>query len=250
MLKRTVADVWFGVQEYCQAGIIRVREHHVDPYLSGDMWFVQGQEKSLLIDTGTGTLPVKPVIDELSTGPVLAVALNCFYDHAGGLHEFSDRACHKYEADALTNLDAVNSLASDYVNDEMYSELPYPGFTASQYRVRSAPPTLLLEDGDVIDLGDRCLEVLHLPGRSAGGMALWEQETGIVFTSDMLFDDPANTYWPPVDLEAFIKSLELLRGLPVTRVYGGHFGCFDRERMVQLIDLHMATYANCQPARQ
>jgi len=249
MSERSVADVWFGVEVYDQTGIIRLREDYIDPYLSGDMWFIPGAEKSLLIDTGTGTFPVKPVVDALSKGPVLAVALNCFYDHAGGLHEFVDRGCHRREAEVLENLDAENSLASVYVNDEMYSALPYPGFSAAQYRVKSAAPTVLFEDGDMLDLGDRCFEVLHLPGRSTGGMALWEQETGFVFTSDMLFDDPTEQDWPPVDPDAFVASLERLRDLPVTYVYGGHFGRFGRQRMHEIIDSLIVAYGSVQSAQ-
>ncbi len=99
-----------------------------------------------------------------------------------------------------------------------------------------AEPTRLLEDGDVIDLGNRSLEVLHMPGRSAGGIVLWEARTGSLFTSDMLYDGDHGLVWPPDDPGAYITSLRRMRELPVAWVYPGHYGRFDGARMKALID--------------
>ena len=48
------------------------------------------------------------------------------------------------------------------------------------------PATRPVAEGDVFDLGGRSLEVLDAPGREPGGIVLWEQATGSLFTSDML----------------------------------------------------------------
>ena len=51
-----------------------------------------------------------------------------------------------------------------------------------------APATRLIDEGDVIDLGDRIFEVLHTPGHSEGEILLWEAFTGILFSGDMIYD--------------------------------------------------------------
>ena len=53
----------------------------------------------------------------------------------------------------------------DYLSDDMLYALPYSGYSTRDYAMTGADATRLLEDGDVIDLGDRKIEVLHTPGR-------------------------------------------------------------------------------------
>ena len=60
----------------------------------------------------------------------------------------------------------------------------------AKYRVRAAPATRLIEEGDVPDLGNRVLQVLHTPGHSPGGISLWEAQTQRLFSGDMLYDGP------------------------------------------------------------
>ena len=118
----------------------------------------------------------------------------------------------------------------------MLAALPRPGYVTEEYRMIGAEPTRELDDGDVIELGERSLRVIHVPGRSPGGIALWEADTGSLFTSDMLYDGPHGLAWPPDDCTAYADSLRRLRGLPVSFVHGGHYGRFDAARMTALID--------------
>jgi glyoxylase-like metal-dependent hydrolase (beta-lactamase superfamily II) len=164
------------------------------------------------------------------------VALNCYYDHAGGWHSFADRACHPLDAGELRNPDRENASYSVYLNDDSLSALPRMNYSTSDYRMIGAEPTRLLNDCDVIYLGNRSLEVLHVPGRSPGGIALWEAETGSLFSSDMLYDGNHGPAWPPDNPELFMTSLLRFRNLPVINVYPGHYGPFDAERMKVIID--------------
>ncbi len=234
-LDKRVADVWYGV-EYCEHEIWRLREAHIDPFLGGDIWLVRGRERALVVDSGTGIRSPVPLIEALSGKPVIAVALNCFYDHAGGLHHFAERACHPGDAAAITEPSDATSVSGIYVRDSMFSALPEAGYLASDFRVRGAAPTRLLEEGDVVDLGDRRIEVLHTPGMTSGSLCLWERETGSLFTGDTLYDDSMDRGLNPSDPTAYAESLNRLRELPVSRIYGGHFGRMSRARMLAIID--------------
>ena len=66
----------------------------------------------------------------------------------------------------------------------MFDRLPPGGFDEAAYQVRPAPAQRLLEEGDVIDLGDRHFEVLHLPGHSPGSIALWEAASATLLSGD------------------------------------------------------------------
>ena len=104
----------------------------------------------------------------------------------------------------------------------------------------AAQPSRLVDDGDVFDLGDRSLEMMHVPGSSPGGLAIWEEATGSLFTSDMLYDGDHGLAWPPSDPEAYCASLRRLKRLPVGCVYPGHYGTFGRKRMIEVIDEQIA----------
>ena len=87
----------------------------------------------------------------------------------------------------------------------------------------SPPAEILVKDGDVIQVGDVKLKVIHTPGHSPGGMSLYLD--GMVFTGDTLFvgsvgrtDFPGSS-WDV--LEASIrKKLYVLPGETV--VFPGH----------------------------
>ena len=49
--------------------------------------------------------------------------------------------------------------------------------------------TQRLADGDVLDLGDRCLRVIHLPGHSPGSIALLDIGSDrSLFSGDVVYD--------------------------------------------------------------
>lgn len=233
-MSKPVADLWFGVQAL-DGGLLRIRETHIDPYLAGNMWLVKGRDRALLIDSGTGLRPLRDTVAALAGVPVVAVALNCFYDHAGGLHEFDDRLAHRDDVAAIENPDGRSSVADDFVSDDMLLALPSAGYSTADYAMRPARITCALQDGDEIDLGDRRLEVIHTPGRTPGGICLWEAASRRLFTSDTLILGPAGETAPARDPEAYRKSLRRLAALPVAEVLPGHFEPFGRETFDRLV---------------
>jgi hypothetical protein len=99
------------------------------------------------------------------------------------------------------------NLADRFAVVEMFNALPPGGYRQSDYQVQPAPATQLVEAGDVIDLGDRVFEVLHVPGHSPGSIALWEAASGVLLSGDAVYAGP-----------------------PVTVVHGGYFPSFGHAR--------------------
>jgi len=238
-LVKPVAEVWYSI-EVCGDDIIRLRESHIDSYAVGDIWLVRGRERDLVVDTGCGIVSPAPLVEAIAGKPVAAVTLNASYDHAGGWHSFSERACHPLDAPLLDAPDAEQASVSDYLNDETLWSLPWEGYRLEDYSLHPAKPTRLVEDGEIFDLGNRSLEVLHVPGRSLGGLAIWEAATGSLFTSDMLYDGEHGLAWPPDDPETYCSSLRRMAQLPVKCVYAGHYGTMDASRMGEVIDEQIA----------
>ena len=101
--------------------------------------------------------------------------------------------------------------------------------------MKGAPATRLLEDGDVIDLGDRQFEVIHTPGHSPGGIALWEAASGVLISGDIVYDGPLIEDTYHADAEAYIRSMKRLADLPARVVHGGHFPSFSGERLREIV---------------
>nr|WP_271980480.1 MBL fold metallo-hydrolase [Granulosicoccus sp.] len=110
--------------------------------------------------------------------------------------------------------------------------MPYESAT---YSVKAAPATRVLEDGDVIDLGNRQLEVIHTPGHSPGGIALWESASSTLFSGDIVYDGPLIEDTYHANAEDYYRSMQRLYELPVSTVHGGHFQSYGRERHKQII---------------
>lgn len=56
-------------------------------------------------------------------------------------------------------------------------------FFANSIPVKRQP-----SDGEIIDLGGRRLEILHVPGHTPDAVALLDAENGLLFTGDTWYD--------------------------------------------------------------
>ena len=86
-------------------------------------------------------------------------------------------------------------------------------------------PNLLLEDGDVLEIGALRWLVLHTPGHTPGGLSLYSAGQGAVFTGDALFRAGiGRTDLPGGDYDLLLHSIaDKLLTLPdETVVYPGH----------------------------
>ena len=211
-------------------GVTRISEPFVREFYRCNMWHVRGRDRDALIDSGMGVVPLRRWVPLVTERPLTAVASHTHFDHVGAHHEFPDRAVHRAEAEILAAPTRASTLADPYVSGAIFERLPPEPFDAARYAVRGARATRLLSDGDAIDLGDRRLEVIHTPGHSPGGIALWEAATGILFSGDIVYDGPLieDTYHS--DAADYEASMRRLVDLPVRVVHGGHFPSFDGAR--------------------
>jgi glyoxylase-like metal-dependent hydrolase (beta-lactamase superfamily II) len=69
------------------------------------------------------------------------------------------------------------------------------GFAAGSFRQQPCAQVSEIDEGDVIDLGDRAFEVLHLPGHSPGSIGLWDSSAGVLFSGDAIYDGRCWTSW-------------------------------------------------------
>ena len=173
------------------------------------------------------------------------------------MHEFSERAIHRAEAGQLTSAITAcldTSLFGPEVIDPyrnagydipalFVDAVPPHGIAAAVYEVAEAPATQILDDGDVIDIGNRAFEVLHLPGHSPGSIGLWDADSGVLFSGDAIYDGPLLDQLDGSDIDDYVRTMERLRTLPVVAVHGGHEPSFGRARLVEICDDYIARAA-------
>ncbi len=247
-----VAERWFRSQPVVD-GITLLVEDHLDPFFESNVWHVRGRDRDLVVDTGNGIGDLRRELEPLvEHRPVVAVATHDHFDHMGGMHAFDERWCHEADAHGIVEPDGLALLRPDFrpgLEDEIrwygyeppeivITALPSDGFDVAGWRTSGAEPTRRLVEGDVVDLGDRAFEVLHVPGHTAGSIALWDPDARVLFTGDTAaLDDPLSAE----DEGAFVASLAKLRELPAELVCAGHSRPFGREELTTLIDEQLTT---------
>ncbi len=117
-------------------------------------------------------------------------------------------------------------IAKIAIHKDEYSLLKAQNFTSYLFGVSFKPfePDLMLKGGEVIELGNLRLEVIHTPGHSPGSICLYEANKKWLFSGDTVF---AHGSFGRVDLPGgsareLIRSLEKLSKLDVENLYPGH----------------------------
>jgi len=248
-----IADRWFE-RRRIDDDITLLWEPHVIPLMRCNIWHLRGRDRDLMIDTGLGVGSLRDAAKDLIDKPITAVATHTHSDHTGGHHEFDDCLVHAAEADNLRAPSQEwgslfpDAKFADYLNQAGYTcdpdkpfitAFPHADYEFDDYSLKPAPATWIVEEGDVVDLGDRHLEVLHLPGHSPGSIGLWEEATGVLFSGDCVYDGPLLDGLEESSIPDYVASLKRLRDLPVRVVHGGHDPSFGRERLLELIDAYL-----------
>jgi glyoxylase-like metal-dependent hydrolase (beta-lactamase superfamily II) len=246
-----VADSWFE-SERVDAGVWHIWEPFVHHFARCNIWLVAGRERTLLIDSGLGVVDLSEFVHGIVEQPCTAVATHYHFDHTGSLHEFGERFAHPKTAAYLERADAIGGaltrqgfspaswqsfLDAGYeLPDELLSAIPYGEFDVDGYAVTPCSLTGTLDEGDVVDLGDRAFTVLHLPGHSPDSIGLYDESSGVLFSGDAVYDGPLLDSGDDADVAVYVATMERLRALPVTIVHGGHESSFGRSRLIELCD--------------
>lgn len=153
------------------------------------IYLLLGTERALLLDTGTGDAKLRPVVEELLSGQQLIVAHTHGHgDHVGGDAEFNH---------------VVGRTAED---------------VAAYFGIADWP-----NDVGRLDLGDRVLDIIPIPGHHASHIAVYDRTSKVLFSGDSLY--PGRLY--VVDWPAFRASVARLAGFvaagnPIEWVLGAH----------------------------
>jgi len=177
-------------------------------------YLVLGKKKAALIDTGCGIGNVKKLAEEFTQLPTIVVNTHSHYDHVAQNHMFSEVAIFDTPnaRQAAKNGYSRTEMAHLLAKGMLWKPLP-EDFDAQNYYVRPFTVTWWLKDGDIVDLGDRKLEVIHTPGHSPDSICLLDRDAKVLWTGDTFYAGAIYVHLPGSDLDTFINSYEKMIAL-------------------------------------
>ena len=180
-----------------------------------------GTHAALLIDTGLGVGNIKDVVTSLTTLPVMVTTTHVHWDHIGGHRYFECFSVHQEETSWIKG---NFPLSLDVVKRNLLEHAcVFPsGFHPDQYQIFSGNPTTILQDQDHIDIGNRCVTVIHTPGHSPGHCCFYEEARQYLFSGDLIYQSCLDAFYPTTDPQQFFQSVAKISRLHVTRVLPAH----------------------------
>lgn len=190
-------------------------------------YLIVGTERNILIDTGMGMGRISEVVAELSSKPLTIINSHTHYDHIGGNHEFDhilavDTAyTRKYSSEGWPH-----ELVRQEVRLDAICQDKLPGLDTTAYSVKAYADKIkgYLKDGDTINLGNRIIEVLRVPGHTPDGIALLDRANGYLWTGDVYYEATIWLFFDGTDLDAYASSIARFAELAptLTSVFPAH----------------------------
>ncbi len=204
------SNYWFEVYEV-QDGIFAISE----PYQWQEVisYLIIGNEFALLFDTGNGIGNIKAVADSITKLPIRVLNSHSHYDHVGGNADFD----FIYGMDTEFTRGRQQGRTHEQVKEEvspaaLCKALPQ-GVKAEDHLIRPYEIDQVVDEGSVIDMGNRKLKIISIPGHTPDAIGLIDEENGLLWTGDTFYKGPIWLFAEETDLPAYRNSIARLSSL-------------------------------------
>lgn len=211
---------WFDVTEY-DDGIVAIAEPgHIEDVKA---YLVRGRDRSLLVDSTVGFGNIRSVVEDYTSGPVTLVNTHGHLDHIGNDWRFDDVWVHAADLERV-RAGLSNQQLGRFLQPDAFSRTPPPGFDPETFSTPGVEPSGTVDDGDVFDLGDRQIRVLHTPGHTPGCISLVDEASGSLMCGDMVHRGAMFAHYVDGNAHEYRDSVLRLSDLVphLNAVYPGH----------------------------
>jgi glyoxylase-like metal-dependent hydrolase (beta-lactamase superfamily II) len=177
-------------------------------YPHGNSLLVRGSEESLVVD------PSLSLIERAAELGAVDRVINshCHEDHIAGNHVFADVPWHVHEED-VRGLRSLGDMMAIY-GYEGEIDAAFAKVVVEEFHYTPRPDALSYRDGDVFDLGNARVRVVHTPGHTRGHCCLLCEPDGVLYLGDIDLSSFGPYYGDASsDLEDFERSIETVRGI-------------------------------------
>lgn len=173
------------------------------------VYLVEGEEKALLIDAGAYMPHLDQAVAALTDKPVMVALTHGHGDHVGGIVCFPEVWIHPADIPMIAR------------NGEGY-----------QGEIHE------LNDGDVIDLGGREIEVLHTPGHTSGSITFFDKEHHYGFSGDAFGSTNLLLFVPSFStlIETCTRTADYMQKNGIEKLFPGHYGGPNVETLQRVLD--------------
>ena len=215
------SDDWFQVYEASKGVYSIVEPYQFEETISH---LIVGEDRALLFDTGLGLLPIRPVVERITDLPVSVLNSHTHFDHVGGNAEFSSVLAINTEYTKSNMAGFAHSRIEDDLAPDAFCNGPPEGADVAAFYTPAWKASRYVEDGEILDLGGRTLEVLHIPGHTPDSTALLDAENGLLITGDTFYDAELWLIVPETNLDDYGRSISRLASLErnVKYILGAH----------------------------
>ena len=138
-----------------------------------------GTEKSILIDSGVSTTNAREIAESLTSLPLMIINTHADRDHVAGNGAFDEVYMSPREENNYRNAGGQNRI-------------------------------IPVKEGDVIDLGDRPLKIIDIPGHTPGSIAILDEKNRVLVSGDSVQNSDIYMFGEKRNIDDFIESLKHL----------------------------------------
>ena len=143
-------------------------------------FLLTGDESALMIDSGMNTPNAKEIVESITNLPITLLNTHCDIDHISGNNAFEEFYIGENEIDYYLKMHNQTSNIK------------------------------LVKDKEIIDLGNRKLQIINLPGHTPGSIAILDINNRVLIGGDSIQDGRIFMFGEIRNLNAFIISLQEL----------------------------------------
>ena len=173
------------------------------------LYIVEGNERALLIDAGTYIPGLDKIVAMITSKPVTMMATHAHGDHVGGVGPFPEV----------------------YLNA---GDMPIVPNNMRNYKGQIK----YLNDGEVIDLGGREIEVIFTPGHTAGSTTFFDKARHYGFSGDafgstnlLVFTNLSTVMYSAERIENYMKKND------IHFLFPGHYNGDNLETLQRVADI-------------
>ena len=173
------------------------------------VYVVEGNDKALVIDAGAYMPHLDKAVAALTDKPVMVALTHGHGDHVGGIVCFPEVWIHPAD---------IPMIARDG-----------EGYQGTIHE---------LNDGDVIDLGGRQIEVLHTPGHTSGSITFFDKANHYGFSGDAFGSTNLLLFVPSFSglIETCTRTADYMQKNGIEKLFPGHYGGPNVETLQRVLD--------------